>query len=195
MRVILKKALLCGLLIVSHALIAQNTLGKAKPVPTLDLGFLYSTERAKLTTGDNFWLQGGSGEVAFPVYRSLGVAMNLTGAHADNLGTDKVSFSKVAFTAGPRYTLGLHRYRIFAEALFGGVHGFDAVFPSASGAQKSANAFALQAGGGVDVDWKKHLAIRLIEVDYVRTSLPNGSDNVQNSLKLATGVVWRIPVR
>jgi hypothetical protein len=195
MRVILKKALLCGLMMATSSLVAQNAPVKSKPVPTLDLGLMYSTERARLTTGENVWLQGGNGEVAFPIFRSFGVALNLTGAHADDLGADKLSFSKVAFTAGPRYTLGLHRYRVFAESLFGGVHGFDAVFPSAAGAQKSANAFAMQAGGGVDLDWKKHLAIRLIEADYVRTSLPNGSDNLQNNLKLAAGVIWRLPVR
>jgi hypothetical protein len=156
---------------------------------------MYSAERARLTTGENFWLQGGSGEIAFPIYRSLGVALNLTGDHSDKLGADKLSLSKVAFTAGPRYTLERHHYRLFAESLFGGVHGFDAIFPAISGARKSANAFAMQAGGGVDLEWRKHLALRLVEASYVRTSLPNGSDNLQNNLKLAAGIVWRIPVR
>ena len=75
------------------------------------------------------------------------------------------------------------------------MHGFDAVFPSVSGARKAANAFAMQAGGGVDLDLRKYLALRLIQASYVRTSLPNGSDSLQNNLKLAAGIVWRIPVR
>lgn len=192
---ILKKVLLCGLLMAPHALLAQSSPAKAGKTPFLDIGFLYSAERARLTTGDNFWLQGGSGEIAFPLYRSLGVAMNLTGDKSDGLGADRIAFSKVTFTAGPRYTVERGRYRIFAESLLGSVHGFDAVFPFVSGAKKSANAFAMQAGGGVDLTWKKQLALRLVEASYVRTSLPNGSDNLQNNLKLSAGVIWRIPMR
>jgi len=190
----MKRKLLSGVMMMTAAVaLAQNTAVK-KPSPISEVSVMYSAERANTTAGDSFWLQGGSGELAFPLYRNLGAAMNVTGERNGDLGAGRGSFSKLAFVAGPRYTVPVRSFRVYGEALFGGVHGFDAAFPSTSGANPSANAFAMQAGGGLDMDWKKHIAIRLIEASYVRTDLPNGGDNIQNNLKLAAGIVLRIPV-
>lgn len=172
---------------------AQNTaVSKASPI--LDLGIMYAAEHSNMVNGGSFWLQGGSAEAAFPLRRSFGVALNVTGADNGNLGVGRSGFSQVAFVAGPRYTVPLHGYRLFGEALFGGVHGFDAVFPSVQVPGRSANAFSMQAGGGMDFDWKKHIAVRAIEASYVRTHLPNGGANVQNELKLSSGIIFRLPV-
>lgn len=188
-----KRAVLCGVLMMAATAFAQNTPVK-ETRPIVDVSVMYSVEHAKVISADSAWLQGGSGELAFPLYRNLGAALNVTGARNGNLGAGRGSFSKVAFVAGPRYTLPLRNFRVYGEALFGGVHGFDATFPSIGGANASANAFSMQAGGGLDMDWKRHIAIRAIEASYVSTHLPNGGSNIQNDLKLTTGIVLRIPV-
>jgi hypothetical protein len=50
----------------------------------------------------------------------------------------------------------------------------------------------MQLGGGVDVALSRGFGVRAIEVDYVRTSLPNNASNTQNDLKIAFGVTYHI---
>ncbi len=189
----MNKAFLCCALLIATAAFAQNASVK-KPDTLFDVSVMYSPERANVISSDSVWLQGGSGELAFPLYKNFGAALNVTGERNGDLGIGMGGFSKVAFVAGPRYTHPLRRFRIYGEALFGGVHGFNATFPSLEGPQVSANAFSMQAGGGLDTDWKRHIAIRIVEASYVRTDLPNGGSAIQNDLKLATGIVLRFPV-
>jgi hypothetical protein len=101
------------------------------------------------------------------------------------------------FAMGPRYTYSpawsahsMGKMAIFGEGLFGGKHGFNTVFPSSRGALGAASSFAMQLGGGVDLRFARHLGVRAVEADYVRSTLPNGAANTQNDLRLAGGVVF-----
>jgi outer membrane protein OmpA-like peptidoglycan-associated protein len=76
--------------------------------------------------------------------------------------------------------------------LFGGVHGFDGLYPADGGSTTSASSFAIQAGGGLNLYLTKHWGVRLLEADYVRNELPNASDGVQNDLRLAFGVTYHL---
>jgi hypothetical protein len=156
---------------------------------------MYVAERSKLTFGDSFWMQGGSGELNFPAYKRISLAMNVTGARNGNLNSGNLGFSKVSFVAGPRYTMGLHKSRIYAEGLVGGVHGFDSTFPASNAANFSANSLAVQVGGGYDIDWNNRISFRPIAASYVLTHLPNGASNSQNDFKVAAGIVFRFPTR
>jgi hypothetical protein len=49
-------------------------------------------------------------------------------------------------------------------------------------------------GGGYDIDYKKHLALRLIDASWVRSRIPNSTTDTQNDLRLSAGVVFRFPV-
>jgi hypothetical protein len=202
MKMMTRKKLLLGTLVtllaagtsVAQSAASKQQIALSSPVPIVDVSVMYAAERSKLTFGDSFWMQGGSGELAFPAYKRISLAMNVTGGHNGNLGSSR-GFSKVSFVAGPRYTIRLHRSRIFAEALFGGVHGFDGVFPAANAANASANSFAMQAGGGYDIDWTKRISFRPIAASYVLTHLPNGASNTQNDFKVGAGIVFRFPTR
>jgi peptidoglycan-associated lipoprotein len=103
-----------------------------------------------------------------------------------------VNLGKISYLAGPRYTIArTSRVRIFAEGLFGGAHGFDSFFPSSGGLVPTANSFAMQFGGGMDVALRDGFGIRAIELDYVRTGLPNNDANSQNDLRIAFGVSYQ----
>ena len=169
-----------------------------------DLAVTYTTERAKIaSTGCGcFWFQGGSVNGAVPVFRGLSAAANFTGEHSSSVGTG-VDISKLAFMAGPRYTLDTQRWSgrwlgsshgasIFGEALFGFAHGFNSVFPTASGVETGATSFSLQVGGGLNIGIARRFGLRALEIDYVRTSLPNSAGNTQNDLRLAFGVSYHI---
>jgi len=168
-----------------------------------DFAVTYNLERTKLVSVDCgcFWLQGGSLDVAVPVFHGLGVAATLTGEHKANI-TPGVNLSKVAFMAGPRYTfdtrrwtghvLGDHGINIFGEGLIGSAHGFDAPFPTTSGTFGSANTLSLQFGGGLNVSLSRGFGLRAFELDYVRTRFRDLADNSQNDLRLAFGVTYRV---
>lgn len=82
---------------------------------------------------------------------------------------------------------------IFGQGLLGQAWGFNSYFPIASGGITSDNSLALQAGGGVDLGFTRHIGIRVFQADWVRTQLPNGTTDVQNTLRLGAGIVFRLP--
>jgi hypothetical protein len=181
---------------------AAQQPGKGFHVGSPVWAFTYDMERARSATSGCgcFWLKGAGTNVGVPLYKGLGVAGNFGGGHAGNIQPG-VSLGKVSYLAGPRYTLdgsrvpGLgaagNRLQIFGEALFGGTYAFDGTFPAAGGTKSKATSFATQFGGGLDVAFHGGLGVRVLEVDYVRTSLPNNSTNSQSDLRLAFGISYR----
>ena len=189
---------------------AQQVGGEGSRIPPIDITATYTAEHAKISpSGDCgcFWLQGGSGEANVYLYRGLSVAAELTGSRVGNVtpGVDisQIAISQIAVMGGPRYTFGtsrwtdrifgsLHRTSFFGEALFGGVHAFDGAYPSSTGLKTTASAFSMQVGGGFNIRFAKNFALRAFEVDYVRTSLPNGTTDSQHDLRLAAGISYQI---
>jgi hypothetical protein len=159
-------------------------------------------ERARTATSgcSCFWLRGFGTNVAVPLYKGFGVAGNVGGGRAANIQPG-VSLDKMSYLAGPRYTMNLSRAhgqgatggraQIFGEALFGGTVGFNGTFPAPGGTATTAQSFAMQFGGGLDVAFHGGLGVRAFEADYVRTSLPNNGTNNQSDLRLAFGVSYR----
>ena len=166
---------------------ASGTASLNSPV----VAITYDMERAKIAVngGSGFWLQGGGLNLAVPVHRGFGIAAGFSGGHASNIRPG-VNLGKVTYLVGPRYTFALARVQIFGESLFGGVHGFDGSFPAGGGSTPSANSYAIQLGGGLDIPLRKGFGIRAPEIDYVRTGLPNNGTNSQNDLRLAFGLSY-----
>lgn len=122
---------------------------------TPELALTYDLERAKIvnTSCACFWLQGGSIEAAVPLTRGFRIAGSFTGQSAANIQPG-VNLSKLTYLARPRYTVsssrftGHHNSKVFGDLLFGGVHGFNSVFPGSGAPAPTAKSFALQIGGG-----------------------------------------------
>jgi hypothetical protein len=68
----------------------------------------------------------------------------------------------------------------------------NSVFPAPSGTSTIANSMAIKAGGGMNLNLRPHVALRLFEADYLRTQLPNSTNNVQNYLTIGAGVVLKV---
>jgi hypothetical protein len=187
--------LIGGALLVSLA--AQGQQQSVQPAGRLDFAVTYNAAYAGLAPGNQqFWLNGGSAELAGQLYRGLGVVANVTGLHAANTGAG-VPLNLLTTTFGPRYTwTPVHRsasartVSIFGEGLVGEAHGFDSLFPGLSGANTSALSLAVQVGGGIDIGLSKHLSLRAVQASWLRTQLPNTTTNVQNNLLLGAGVVF-----
>ncbi len=166
----------------------------------VDLAVTYTAQHSNLVSNPTFWQQGGSVELSTQTYRGLGLAANITGTEAGNAANSGVGLDMLTATFGPRYTwykpTGIARKRslaIFGQGLIGEAHGWNSYFPSASGSQTSYNSFALQVGGGVDLGLSRHFAVRAIQADWLRTQFPNSTTNIQNSFRLAAGIVLRFP--
>ena len=197
-----------GVLLASTYLIAAVTaLGQQQPskgageTPPIsaDLSVTYSVERSQVAPGTCgcFWFQGAGADAAFTLWKGLGVGGAMTGEHANQ--APGMNIDKVAYVIGPRYTFavrphhsGVPPLQLFGEAFLGGVHGFNSIFPTPTGLNSSATAFALQTGGGINVFASKRFAVRAIEVEYLHTALPNNYSNAQNDLRLGFGVTYHV---
>jgi peptidoglycan-associated lipoprotein len=175
----------------SQALAQQASKNMHAALPVVAVTYDLEDAKGALIGGD-FWLQGGSVDIAVPFYRGLSVAGNFSGVHASNAIHPGVNLGKISYLAGPRYTLARSSHvRIFGEGLFGGAHGFDSIFPVGGSLVPTANSFAMQLGGGMDVSLHRGFGVRAIELDYVRTGLPNNGANSQNDLRLAFGISYQ----
>ncbi|HWB98176.1 MAG TPA: hypothetical protein VG672_15785 [Bryobacteraceae bacterium] len=111
-----------------------------------------------------------------------------------------MDLSRLTWLVGPRFTYNSSRVtkeitarnesHLFGQILAGGTHAFDSVFPRSGGATSSAGSYAFQAGGGFEVGPASGLHVRPLELNYVRTALPNSTGNTQNDLQLSFGMVY-----
>jgi hypothetical protein len=194
-----------GIVVLAGIVALSGAMGRAQdktPPPSqsqgtsTDFAAIYSTQEGQVTpTGaGSFWSQGVSLNGAFTFSRGFGIALDLTGEHASHIAPG-VGLNEVDLMIGPRYTYRIgskskHETRVFGEALVGGARGMSSVFPKPSGVGSAASSFAYEAGGGLDISITKHIAIRAVEADYVRSYLPNNGGDTQGRIRLGFGVVY-----
>jgi hypothetical protein len=77
----------------------------------------------------------------------------------------------------------------FVEGLAGGSRA-DTTVSGTGGYSTSVNCFSFKVGGGLDIKPSRHLAIRLFDVDYYRTSF--GPNLHQNNYWASAGIVLRL---
>ena len=178
---------------VALLLLAGSATSRAQTESRVDLGATFLAQRSlQANTAHNFWAEGGSLELGADAFHGFGVAARLSGVHTAAVGSGSVPLSLVTAIFGPRYRWHTgRRVSPYGEALLGEADGFGSLFPSASGARASASSLALQIGGGVDLMISRHISTRVLEASWLRTQLPNGTNDRQNSLRLGAGIVTR----
>jgi hypothetical protein len=103
-----------------------------------------------------------------------------------------VDSKRLVYVFGPRITVWRNsQFRVFAEALAGGVHAeadVTAHFRFVSRTQ-SAHADAFAAAFGVGADWRltDHISWRILQADYLGTDL---SSHWQSNFRASTGIVY-----
>ena len=179
--------------------------------PGIDVAVVYHPLLAHQVSNDDFWMQGGSVQLHTMIWHGLGVVADVSGVHESSMNGTGVGLDLVTVTFGPRYTWAppcawsprvrwsashtwsapaLH-YALFGQILAGQANGLNGVFPHPSGATGDEDSLALSIGGGINVPLQHRLTVRAIEVDWLRTQLPNGTSNVQNNLRLGTGLAYQ----
>jgi len=134
----------------------------------------------------NFDGHGGSGSLTYNASKWIG----LTG----EVGTyDLARGAITSFLFGPRLNLRKFDYFVpFGEFLVGGARGNGQITGLAD-----QNAFALAAGGGVDMVLSKNFAWRVAQLDYLMTSFTGPAVTAtgrQNSFRAGTGFVLRFGI-
>ena len=93
---------------------------------------------------------------------------------------------------GPRiFYRGRNRWGLtpFVEGLVGGTRA-DITVPGAGGYTTSQNVLSYKVGGGLDMKLSRKIEIRLLDVDYYRTSF--GTSLYQNNYWASAGIVLRL---
>lgn len=188
---LMKVALILVTVGVSAAIAQQRQSDPALIAPRFDLSLGYNNIRANAPPGgcDCFDMNGGYVSAGFHVKNWLSIAGEFTGGHANNISLLGQNLTLMTFMAGPRVARNGHRLVPFGQVLFGGAHGSDSYFPTSTSSTSSASSWALSSGGGLDVNLTHRFAIRALEVQYLRTALPNGTNDAQNHFMIGAGLV------
>lgn len=120
----------------------------------------------------------------------LGVAADLGGHYKtySDLGVPaSVSVSSFEYLFGPQIKLPVKKLTPFAHVLFGGLHQSADAGILGNG---SANGFMMGIGGGVDLDVHQHVAIRLVQVDWLPARIDG--DWATDAVRLGFGVVFKL---
>jgi len=179
---------------------SADTQSPGKLVPRYEVAGMYNY--INFAPGDPFAHSnghGGSGSFTYNASRWIGLTAEAGGYNTErNLfpltgNNNSVRGGFMSYLFGPRLNLRRFNYFVpFAEFLVGGVRGSSQM----TGAGKQ-DAFAVAAGGGVDMVLTKYLAWRVAQFDYFMTTLSGpalGSTGRQNSFRAGTGLVLRFGI-
>jgi len=160
----------------------------------LEIGIDYNFVRANGPPGGCgcFSMNGGNAWAGYRLGHNFSAVAEFSGQHADNINGSGEDLTLLSYLFGPRYTVRKwDRWRPFGQVLVGGAHSSGTFEPAFAGGSGSFNAFAMTAGGGLDVEATTHLGVRLIEGDYYLTLFPNGVNARQNNLRISAGLIVR----
>jgi outer membrane immunogenic protein len=162
-----------------------------------DVGGGYSYVHTNAPPGECgcFSMNGGYGWLGYHLGHGVAIVGELAVQHAGNIANTGADLTLTSFLGGPRYTShAFGRLQPFAQVLIGGAHASGGLSPGSSGFGSS-NAFAMIAGGGLEIRLTERVALRAIEADYYYTRFNNGANDHQNNLRIGAGVVVRFGER
>jgi len=112
---------------------------------------------------------------AFNVFHGFGVVGELSGQYGSHLNLRDVA-------VGPQILYPRNNLIFFAHVMYG-----DARTHVSVGNGPGDTARVIVAGAGADLHYSSRLSIRVVQVDYLRTSLFHGT---QNNVRISTGLVY-----
>lgn len=156
----------------------------------VEVAMNFEAGRANTVPAYNFWMEGGGVQAAVKVAHHWSGAADISYLHAGQMPHTTVGLDLFTAAFGPRYSMIFPGgcFKIYGQAMGGAVHGSNSFFPNLKGATSSASGVALLVGGGIDYTRTSHMSIRIIDADWLRTELSNGTTTVQNSLRVSSGV-------
>ena len=190
-----ESATLAMLLIISAVSVVPasaqtQSASSTQPGAELALTYNYLHTNAPPSGCGCFSMNGGAAAFAYPLKPSLSVVAEAGAVTASNVNSSGLDLMLTNFLLGGRYSLRhFSRFTPYGQLLVGASHASGSLAPGQL-APGSSTAFAMAAGGGLDLTLTRHLAIRLVQTDYQLTLLPNQSNDHQNNFRLSMGVVY-----
>ncbi len=133
-------------------------------------------------TAPSFSLYGGwQAEASVNFSKYFGLTADFGGQYRSISGN---RVSQYEYLFGPRLAARSQRGTVFVHALVGG--------NTLKAFGRSTNGFAWGLGGGLDLNAGRHIAIRVIQADYLRTRL---STSWFNDARLGIGIVFKFGER
>ena len=156
----------------------------------VDLGVNYTVDVSNARPGvcGCFAMQGGGVNASLAVTDRLSAVADFSVVNTGTVSGANYGLGLITLMAGPQFRHRLGRYTPYGQFLLGAVRGFNSVFPAST--SSSASGFIYAAGGGSEMMLSPKFSARLIEVDYMHSDLPNISNNWQNHLKIAAGIIY-----
>ncbi len=186
--------LLCALALAQISAPAARAQSGDAAATGLELSVAYNYIHSNAPPGGCgcFSFNGGSASAAWHFNSSFALVADFAAAHANNYDASTFSPTLTSYLFGPRYThqVAQGRFIPFAQVLVGGAHVSNGFFPTSASSTSSANAFALTAGGGLDIALVKHISLRAAQLEYFYTRFPNGVNEHQNNLRISAGIVF-----
>jgi hypothetical protein len=166
---------------------AQSAPGSS---PQIEMSGTYSFIRAyAANAGRGFTLNGSSESLAYHFNDRFSAVVDV-GEYRFIGFTSGLNSAMYTYLIGPRITMSeSRRISPFAQILLGGGR----LNASVSGIEAGENGFAMAIGGGLDVPFHHHFALRVVQADYLLTRFARvtGSPTKQNSVRISAGVVIR----
>lgn len=174
---------------------SAQAAGDSKPLPfEIEGGYTYLMANEPPGSCNCFGMQGGNGTFARAIKDSGFAAVgDVVVVNAGAIASTGYDLTAVAVTGGLRYRLPFKNMRIqpYGQALFGVAHlsGTGAQYPNPEASNAGA-AFAMNAGGGVDVAVNRRFSVRIVEADLLLTNFDNLASGRQYNLRLGVGAVF-----
>ena len=188
-----------SLLLLLAALFALVLAPRAHAQASGDFSMMYLNDATRFVGNQPntyFYLRGASVEMAYAPWKGIGFVAGGAGTAGTNLRS-VVDIHTVTFSVGPRYTYNIghisptawnRKGSIFVQGKFGYAFATSGQYPVKGVLTSNASSLDLEAGGGMNLHIYHRFDLRLIEFDLVHTRFPNGAENVQNSLRVTTGI-------
>jgi hypothetical protein len=196
------RSLRSGLLLLA-GILALLASPRARAQASGDFSMMFVQDAARFVGNQPdtyFYLRGATTEIAYAPWKGVGFVAGGSGTAGTNL-RGAVDIHTVTFFVGPRYTYNIghisptawnRKGSLFVQGKFGYAFATSGQYPVNGVLTSNASSLDLEGGGGVNLHIYHRFDLRLVEVDVVHTRFPNGAENVQNSLRFATGVNFHI---
>ena len=186
----------------------------ADEMPRMETFLGYTYVRANSAgTLPPFSTNGGSGQFGYNFNKWLGAVADAGAVHSGDIGGAPIDNTTLNFLFGPRVSLRYPRLRPYFQVLWGAAYlaasseapailagSAPAIIgvreplvpgqPISARLLASQTAFALTAGGGLDIRLNKYVSLRPLAVEYYLTRFRNfraQNDNGQNNVRYTTG--------
>jgi hypothetical protein len=174
---------------------AQQTFGIGPgqtPVLEASGGYIFLHANAPPGQCGCFSANGGYGSAVLNMPRGFGIVADLAAVHTNTVGATTQSITVFNYLFGPRYRFRpvFRRYVPYAQILGGGSQEL-----SSYTAVENVKGAAFSVGGGVSTTIAPHFGWTIVEADWVHSYIPNAQNNLQNDLRIGSGVTFRLGPR